>query len=73
MRDCFDLAGRVAVVTGAGGALGSVMAAGLAAHGADVIVAGYKEKENVPQALDRIRSLGRQALEAYCDVRVVQF
>lgn len=68
MRDWFDLDGRVAVVTGAGGALGSVMAAGLAAYGADVVVAGYREPERVPQTVDQIRALGRKALEAYCDV-----
>ena len=68
MRDWFDLHGRVAVVTGAGGALGSVMAVGLAAYGADVVVAGYREQERVPQTVEQIRALGRKALAGYCDV-----
>ena len=68
MRDWFDLDGRVAVVTGAGGALGSVIAVGLAAYDADVVVVGYKEPERVPQALEQIRALGRKALGTYCDV-----
>ena len=68
MRDFFVLDGHVAVVTGAGGALGSVMAVGLASYGADVVVVGYKDEERVPETLDQIRSLGRKALEVYCDV-----
>jgi len=40
MSDLFSLEGRVAVVTGGGGALGSAMARGLAAAGAQVAVLG---------------------------------
>ena len=36
MKNLFDLSGRVAVVTGAGGAMGSVIAVGLASYGAYV-------------------------------------
>ncbi|HGJ65005.1 TPA: gluconate 5-dehydrogenase, partial [bacterium] len=39
MQNSFDLSGRVAVVTGAGGAMGSVIAIGLASFGADIVVA----------------------------------
>lgn len=68
MESPFRLDGRVAVVTGAGGAMGSVMAVGLASHGTDVVVAGYGDKTRIPGTLEQIRSLGRKTLETYCDV-----
>lgn len=36
-RNDFDLTGKIAVITGGSGALGSVIARGLAAAGADVV------------------------------------
>jgi len=68
MQNLFDLSGRVAVVTGAGGAMGSVIAVGLASYGADVVVVGHKNKERMPKTLNKIKSLSRKALEMYCDV-----
>ncbi len=68
MTDLFDLTGHVAVVTGAGGAMGSVMAVGLASYGADVVVVGHKNKERMPKTLNQIKAHGRKALEIYCDV-----
>lgn len=68
MRNLFDLSGLSAVVTGAGGAMGSVIAEGLAFYGADVAVVGHKNKGRMPKTLDRIRSFGRKSLEVYCDV-----
>lgn len=68
MESLFGLNDRVAVVTGAGGAMGSVIAVGLASHGADVVVAGYGDRDRIPGMLEQIRSLGRKALETYCDV-----
>jgi gluconate 5-dehydrogenase len=69
MQNLFDLSGRVAVVTGAGGAMGSVIAVGLADYGADVVVVGHKNRERMPQTLAKIKALGRRALEVYCDVK----
>lgn len=66
--DLFRLDGRVAVITGAGGAMGSVMAVGLASYGADVVVAGHENRDRMPRILEQIRSSGRKALETYCDV-----
>ena len=68
MDELFQLNDRIAVVTGAGGALGSVIAAGLASCGADVVVAEYGERKRIPGTLEKIRSLGRRALEVHCDV-----
>lgn len=68
MNNLFDLSGLVAVVTGAGGAMGSVIAIGLASYGADVAVVGHRNKERMPKTLDQIRSAGKKALEMYCDV-----
>ncbi len=67
-EDLFRLDGRVAVITGAGGAMGSVMAVGLASYGADVVVAGHENRDRMPRILEQIRSSGRKALETYCDV-----
>lgn len=39
LKNLFDLSGRVAIVTGGGGILGKHFCAGLAAHGAHVVVA----------------------------------
>jgi NAD(P)-dependent dehydrogenase (short-subunit alcohol dehydrogenase family) len=68
MKNLFDLNGLVAVVTGAGGAMGSVIADGLASYGADVVVIGHSNKERMPKTIESIRSKGRKALECYCDV-----
>jgi gluconate 5-dehydrogenase len=68
MQNLFDLSESVAVVTGAGGAMGNIIAVGLATYGADVVVVGHKNKERMPKTLSQIRALGRKALEIYCDV-----
>jgi len=68
MKNLFDLNGLVAVVTGAGGAMGSIIAEGLAEYGADVVVIGHKNKGRILKTLDTIKSYGKKALECYCDV-----
>jgi len=68
MENLFNLDGRVAVVTGAGGAMGSVIAVGLASHGADVVVAAHKNRDRIPSTMEKIESFGRKAMEALCDV-----
>ena len=66
VRSMFSLAGKVAIVTGASGALGQAVAQTLAAYCADVVVTGrtLKTLEPVVEAVERI---GRRALAIPCD------
>jgi 2-deoxy-D-gluconate 3-dehydrogenase len=63
----FDLTGRVAIVTGGNGGIGLGMAKGLAAAGAQVVVAGRDEAKN-EEAVREIEGLGAQALAVRVDV-----
>lgn len=66
-RDLFDLTGKVAVVTGGSGALGSAMARGLAAAGASVAVLARREGA-VEAVCDEVRAGGSDALAVSADV-----
>ena len=61
MNDLFDLTGRVAVVTGAGGGLGTPICAGLAASGADVALLDVDE-ETLNASSAGVEAEGRPAL-----------
>jgi len=61
------LAGKVAVVTGAGQGIGKGIALRLVREGADVVVAEYNSESAASAAAD-IRSLGRQALACTVDI-----
>lgn len=63
----FDLSGRVALVTGAGGCLGSAMAIGFAEAGADLMVCDINA-ETVQTTAEAIRRLGRRAVPVVYDV-----
>ncbi|MCK8783457.1 SDR family oxidoreductase [Roseomonas sp. NAR14] len=54
----FDLTGRAALVTGGNGGIGLGMVLGLAAAGADVVIAGRDRAKNA-EALAAVESLGR--------------
>ena len=58
------LAGQVALVTGAGGAIGSATARAFAAAGAEVVLADV----NLGAAAEQARAIGGTALAAHCDV-----
>lgn len=63
----FDLSGRVALVTGAGGNLGGAMAVGFAEAGADLMVCDINP-DTVQATADTIRQLGRRVVPVVCDV-----
>src|SRR4051812_13239267 len=61
------LAGKVAIVTGAGGALGAGIARGLAQQGTAVILADVKV-EATEEVAAQIRDEGGRALAVVCDI-----
>ncbi len=63
----FDLSGRVAIVTGAGGGFGREIAFSLARVGCDVVAAGRREPP-LQRAAAAVRELGRRALVRPTDV-----
>jgi NAD(P)-dependent dehydrogenase (short-subunit alcohol dehydrogenase family) len=63
----FDLTGKVAIVTGGTGVLGSAMAHGLAEAGATVAIMG-RHQDKADDVTEAIRSAGGQALALCADV-----
>ena len=62
-----ELEGRVSIVTGAGQGIGKAIALGLAAAGADIVVADIVV-ESAEQVAEEVRALGRRALAVRLDV-----
>jgi 2-deoxy-D-gluconate 3-dehydrogenase len=69
MNKAFDLAGRVAIVTGGNGGIGLGMATGLAQAGAALIIAGRKAVKNAA-AVKTLEALGAKVAAAEVDVTV---
>lgn len=68
VNNLFDLKGKVAIVTGASGALGKAISLGLAANGVDIVATSI-EKEALQDLAQEIRtSTGQKALPVFCDV-----
>ena len=61
MVGLFDLTGKVAVVVGGAGGLGKAQALGLAAAGADVVVAS-RNLEHLKKVVEEIKAKGRKSL-----------
>ena len=66
--ELFNLAGRVALVTGAGSGIGQRIAIGLAQSGADVACLDRREDGGLQETVEMIQSLGRNALAIAADV-----
>ena len=68
VRDLFNLAGRVAIVTGGSIGLGRQIAEGLAEMGANLVLCARK-KERCQQAAAELQQLGVKTLALGCDVK----
>jgi 2-deoxy-D-gluconate 3-dehydrogenase len=64
----FDLTGKVALVTGGNGGIGRGIALGLAAAGADVVIAA-RNRDKTAAVVQELQALGRRAVGAECDMR----
>ncbi len=67
IADLFKLGGKVALVTGGGGALGGAIARGLAVHGADVALTDSAAAAMLP-VKQEIESVGRRSAAIAADV-----
>ncbi|MBW4025466.1 MAG: SDR family oxidoreductase [Proteobacteria bacterium] len=68
MTELFNLAGEVALVTGAGSGIGQRLAIGLAESGADVACFDLPSSLGLDETVSRIQALGRRALAVRGDV-----
>jgi NAD(P)-dependent dehydrogenase (short-subunit alcohol dehydrogenase family) len=67
MNDLFDISGKVAIVTGGAGTLGSSISECLALLGVKVVILG-RDFTNVKLEVEKIESMGGQAMPVSADV-----
>ena len=67
MTTAFDLTGKVAIVTGGNGGIGFGIASGLAAAGADIVVAA-RDEEKTARAVEELKGHGTRAIGVKVDV-----
>src|SRR3954469_23886180 len=63
-----DLSGKLALLTGASGQLGRVMARTLAECGADLVLHYHQDQAGAERVEEEVRGLGRRALSVQADV-----
>lgn len=63
-----NLAGKVALVTGASRRIGRSTALGLARHGADLVVTAHTAKDEIEAVAEEIRAIGQRATVVMGDV-----
>ena len=68
LSNLFDLTGKVAVVTGGAGIIGSRVCRALAAHGARVAVVDIDNGAAGDLAKDIVADYGTEAIDVHCDV-----
>ena len=68
MKPVVDLAGQVAVVTGASSGIGAATAKGLAAAGAKVVVNYHSDEDGARKVVEAIRAAGGEAIMVGVDV-----
>jgi gluconate 5-dehydrogenase len=67
--DMFSLAGRVALVPGGGGGIGSALAEGLAVAGANVAVAG-RHRDSLERTVERVEATGSGGFAIEADATI---
>lgn len=67
MKDCFDLTGRVALISGGSSGLGVEFAKALAYRGADIALLA-RRTEKLEQVAQTVREFGHKVLPITCDV-----
>ncbi|HEU4577530.1 MAG TPA: SDR family oxidoreductase [Polyangiaceae bacterium] len=63
-----DLSGKLALLTGASGQLGRVMARTLAECGADLVLHYHQDQAGIERVAEDVRGLGRRAVSVQADV-----